>query len=288
MQSDSAEIKPAQCCIKLVFYLTCSEFFKTAWDLIKHDPLQIINLMYIEGKMTGRQLQRLIVCLPKKTNSQYVEDYRPLTLVNTDCKILARTTANRLRPCMTEILHPNQHGGVQGDSVFDAVAAIREGIAYAEVTRIPLCIVSIDFSAAFDKISHSYLTSTLHSKGFSDWIQTRIMRLYDKAASEVQINGFRYSLIQINSSLREGCPLSMQLFVICLNQLIQTLEEELKGIQIGRGQSKTAVIAYADDVTIFLTTSDDVRKLQEILLTYEAATGAKVNTRKSRALALGT
>ena len=114
------------------------------------------------------------------------------------------------------------------------------------------------------------------------------MGLYDKPASEVQINGFRSSLIQINSSIRQGCPLSMQLFALCLNQLIQTLEEELKIIQIGRGQSKAAVIAYADDVAIFLTTPDYVRKLQEILLTYEATTGAKVNMRKSRALALGT
>ena len=62
----------------------CSEFFKTAWDVVKHDLLQIINLVYIEGKMTARQLQGLIVCLPKETNSQYVEDYRPLALLNTD------------------------------------------------------------------------------------------------------------------------------------------------------------------------------------------------------------
>ena len=110
--------------------------------------------------------------------------------------------------------------------------------------------------------------STLHAYGFSDWIQKRIMGMYDKAASEMQINGFRSSLIQINSSIRQGCPLSMQLFALCFNQLIQTLKEELKGIQIGQGQSKTAVIAYADDVTIFFTTPVDVRKLQEILLTY--------------------
>ena len=125
--------------------------------MIKHDLLQIINLVYIEGKMAARQLQGLIVCLPKKTNSQYVEDYKPLTLLNTDYKTLARIIANILRPCMTEILHSNQHCGLHGNSAFDAVAAVREAVAYVEVTRTPLCIVSIDFSAAFDKISHSYL-----------------------------------------------------------------------------------------------------------------------------------
>jgi hypothetical protein len=79
----------------------------------------------------------------------------------------------------------------------------------------------------------------------------------------------------------------MQLFALCLNPLIQTLERELKGIHIGRRHAKTTVIAYADDVTIFLNSPADVRKLQETLLIYESATAAKVNMRKSRALALG-
>jgi len=47
------------------------------------------------------------------------------------------------------------------------------------------------------------------------------------------------------------------------------------------GHTKTAVIAYADDVTIFLISPAIVRKLRETLLIYEAATGAKVNMWKS-------
>jgi len=50
---------------------------------------------------------------------------------------------------------------------------------------------------------------------------------------------------------------------------------------------KTAVIAYTDDMTILLTTPGDVRRLQETLHTYEAATGAKVKMQKSRTFAFG-
>jgi len=146
--------------------------------------------------------------------------------------------------------------------------------------------MSVDFSAAFDKISHTYRLEVLKAHGFRERFQRRIMRLYEKSASMVQIYGFRSSLIPINSSVRQGCSLSMQLFTLCLNPLLQTLERGLTAIQIGR-RHKTAVIAYADDVTIILTTPGDVRRLQETLHTYEAATGAKVKMRKSRALALG-
>jgi hypothetical protein len=48
-----------------------------------------------------------------------------------------------------------------------------------------------------------------------------------------------------------------------------------------------AVTAYADDVTVFLTSPSDVRQLQEAILCYERATGARVNINKSKELALG-
>ena len=43
------------------------------------------------------------------------------------------------------------------ETVFDAVATIRDAVAYAEETGIPLCVLTIDFKEAFDRISHSYL-----------------------------------------------------------------------------------------------------------------------------------
>ena len=104
--------------------------------------------------------------------------------------------------------------------MFDAVAAIRDVVAYAEVTRTPMCMVSVDFSASFDKISHEYLHEILGAHGFNATFIYRIMRLYETASWEIQINGFRSRLIPIKSSIRHECPLSMLLFVMCLNPLI--------------------------------------------------------------------
>jgi hypothetical protein len=79
----------------------------------------------------------------------------------------------------------------------------------------------------------------------------------------------------------------MLLFALCINPLLKTFEIDLTGIQVGQQQANTAVIAYADDVAIFLTDPGDIPKIQEALQTYEAATGAEINTTKSRALAFG-
>jgi len=61
----------------------------------------------------------------------------------------------------------------------------------------------------------------------------------------------------------------------------------LSGVKIGQDNTKVAIAAYADDVTVFLTSPVDSQKLHDILSTYEAASGAKVNRQKSKALALG-
>ena len=79
----------------------------------------------------------------------------------------------------------------------------------------------------------------------------------------------------------------MQLFAMCLNPLLCTLQNNLAGIQIGRRRTKTTVVAYVDNVTIFVTSPIDIPKIQEALHCFEEASGAKINIGKSRALAIG-
>ena len=144
------------------------QFCKRAWEIIKTELLQIVNRMHIEGMTMVRELQGLIVCIPKHSHPTDFDDYRPLTLMNTDYKIMRRIIATRLKPYLTEILHQNQFCGVQGNTVFETVTAIRDVIAHAEVTKKPLFVVSIDFSAAFDRISHEYLRKVLATPSFNE------------------------------------------------------------------------------------------------------------------------
>ena len=66
------------------------------------------------------------------------------------------------------------------------------------------------------------------------------------------------------------------------------LDERLNGIRL-RGRSKeTTVVAYADDVTIFVTSPTDIQLIQEALTCYQAASGARLNIEKSKAMAIGS
>jgi len=62
----------------------CHEFFKQMWDVVKNDTLDIVNNMYMQGAESDAQKYGHIVCLPKKVAPVSPENYRPLTILNTD------------------------------------------------------------------------------------------------------------------------------------------------------------------------------------------------------------
>jgi hypothetical protein len=75
---------------------------------------------------------------------------------------------------------------------------------------------------------------------------------------------------------------------MCIVPLIRTLAKTLQPIVIGRSGNHPAILAYADDITITLQSPGDIPKIQRTLERYGAASGARINVRKSKALAVGT
>jgi len=263
------------------------DFFQAMWDFVKGDMLKVFSHMYMEEGIETSPKHGIIICLPKHGNPLTTADYRPLTLLNSDYKILARILANRIRPWLNDILHPCHHCGV-GDNILTALSELRDTIAHAECSNEPTCLLSLDFKRAFDKISHTYLLETMKAYGFSEPMCKRVYNLYTKATSSVQINGHISSSIPIRCSTRQGCPLSMMLFTICLDPFLRILDDTLNDATTRRRKRRTAVIAYADDVTIILKDPHDIQKVHEAIRLYAEASGAELNIRKSAALPLGT
>ena len=69
--------------------------------------------------------------------------------------------------------------------------------------------------------------------------------------------------------------------------MLRRLDEALTGLRIGR-TTRTAVVAYADDITLFLTDPNDIPVLAETLRRYQDATGACLNIRKSKSMLAGS
>ena len=120
----------------------CLELFKVKWDNIKDDMLAIFNQMYLNGRIMEQQKQCIVVYILKTYIPNKPADYRPITLLDTNCKILAHIVANPVKSTFPDMLHPSQYYGVSGYTIFGAVATVREAIVYAKLTHAPLCTLS--------------------------------------------------------------------------------------------------------------------------------------------------
>ena len=264
----------------------CLEFYATHWKMIQTEMTQLMNNMFMNKSLTEKQNRGILISIPKNPHADTPDSYRPISLLNTEYKLLARIMANRLKPILEEQLPTGQYCGVPRRSILDALTTVRDIVAYHETTRTPLCLISLDFQKAFDRISHEYLFQILECYGISAWFVERVRAMYENMSALIQVNGTLVGPIKIKSGIRQGCPLSMCLYTLCMHPLIRRLEERLPRLTIGRKPVTTTVVAYADDVTVFVKDSAGFQTVQEALQLYEKASGAKLNLQKSAAMAI--
>jgi hypothetical protein len=254
---------------------------------MKEEMFKLYNHFFKTGNIPSTQKLGVILCLPKYTAVNRVKDYRPLTLLNTDHKIYSRILANGLKPTLRTIIHDSQYSAIPERNIIDAASAIRDIIAAGTDTRYGICLMVLDFARAFDKISHTYMKRMLTKYNYGHKISTAILSLYENAKSCIAINGHCTNNLEINCSIRQGCPRSSILYALTLNPFLHLINKHLKGLEIGPDKRKVTCVAYADDVTVILTDPTDVRKLQHILHVYEQATGATLNWDKTSGVLFG-
>jgi len=112
-----------------------------------------MNQIFLHRGIKPQHKHGIIVCLPKSSAEITPAEYRPITLLNTDYKLIACILMQRLRPVLETLLQNSQFCGVLGNSITEAVSTVREAIAEAEKTDTQLCVLTLDFQEGFDSLT---------------------------------------------------------------------------------------------------------------------------------------
>ena len=118
---------------------------------------------------------------------------------------------------------------------------------------------------------------------FISWIRV----LYANATTRVKINGHLTEEIPIKRGVRQGCPLSMLLYVLVIEILALQIRKNQNIVGFHVGGEKIVSMHYADDATITITQNRCFKEVIKELNDYEAATGAKINISKTKGLWVG-
>jgi hypothetical protein len=114
---------------------------------------------------------------------------------------------------------------VHGNTALEAIEKEKKAVVNAETTNNVLCLLSLGVKVAFDNVSHSYLYTMLKAFGFSEGFHQRFKSINEFATSFLRINGRVTNPIPLRCSIRQGCPLSTQLFVLFESPNIHTGRE---------------------------------------------------------------
>ena len=120
-------------------------------------------------------------------------------------------------------------------------------------------------------------------KSIIKWIKI----IYKKTNSRIEVNGTYTELIEILNGVRQGCPLSMLLFGVILEPLVQKilLNEDIKGIKFGEAILKIQICA--DDMIMFCTSEKGIQEAFTEIQKFFEVSGQKLNFSKTEILVYG-
>ena len=261
------------------------EFYRATWSVIKEEITEIFNTILARRKICASHKAGVVVLVPKVAQPKTVQQFRPLTMLNCDYKILARILNTRIIPLMPRLLHPSQVGPGSPKDITASLCDVREAIAYHDANNIPASLVSLDLQWAFDLVDHSFLFAVIERLGFGQVFTSWLRCLYANTHSRVEINGFISTPFPIGRSVRQGGPESMTLFMLAIRPLAANLARALSPTIV---RHIPFVLAnYVDDTEILLTRRDQIPLMQRELAAFSGASGLVVNFSKTKALPIG-
>ncbi|CAN1846005.1 LINE-1 retrotransposable element ORF2 protein [Linum perenne] len=265
-------------------------FYQRFWDVVGPDVIQDCRSWLINKHIPTEARATDIVLLPKKDDATRMSDLRPISLCNVRYRIVAKVLANRMRRIMADIIPEEQSAFIKGRSIVDNVLIAFETLHAMNIRRtakIGEVALKVDISKAYDRVEWKYLEAIMEKMGFNrNWIDLVLLSVQSVEYS-VLINSSRSEPFVPGRGLRQGCPLSPFLFLICAEGLSALVRKEveddhLHGVRVCNRAPPVTHLLFADDSFFFFRAEiEEARRVKRIFQTYGQASGQLINFAKS-------
>ena len=266
-----------------------NEFFETFFYLIGINLLNSYNEAFTKGQLSISQ-RRGVICLIPKDDSNLTElsNWRPLTLLNVDYKILAKAIGQRIKSKLSSLIHSDQTGFIKGRFIGQNVRLLNDIMEYTEAKNLPGILLFIDFRKAFDTIEWNFLHKCIELYNFGPNIRKWISILYNNVESGVMNAGFMTNYFKDSRGVRQGYPLSPLLFVLAVEMLALKIRHDQlsRGIELINGQN-AKISQFADDTTLILEDTTSLRNAMNIVNSFGVLSGLQLNKKKTKVLWIG-
>jgi ribonuclease HI len=210
-----------------------------------------------------------------KDDTDYIGSGRPLSVNNTDNRLIASTIRACVHDPIKDFLHPEQHGFLKGKDIRDNIKFFNDKFYTACEAKTHYSLFLFDFQKAFDSVSHEFIISVLEKIKMPVWMVNTVRNLlFDATLNVNQFGDFGFA-IKVQRGVKQGCPLSPLLFNLVMDVLLHHLLSL---------PNPPDVAAYADDLGLGFTDPAQYAAAAEVMHMFGEASGLKLNQKKTKLL----
>ena len=227
------------------------------------------------------QRQAIIKLLEKPNKDErYVANWRPVSLLNFDLKIISKYLATRLKNVLGKLIDARQTAYVNERFIGESGRLIDDVLKICDMQRLSGYLLTVDFEKAFDSLNHNFVIAVLKKYGFGDGFIDWVLILFNSQESCVINGGHSTKYFPLERGARQGDPISAYLLILALEIffiLIKT-SNDIQGIEIFN--HKFLYTAYADDTTFFVKDLNSVKVILSSLDQFYTFSGLHSNLNK--------
>jgi Reverse transcriptase (RNA-dependent DNA polymerase) len=265
------------------------ELYRKAGQPMLQLLARVFSAVADTGTTPSNFLDGVVTSIFKDGDPTLPSNYRPITLLNTDYRILAKVLANRCLQHIPHLISAEQCAFLKGRSIGDSIMLLQLlPHQLAAEGHTGALVAFLDFRKAYDSVSREFLREVLLAMGVGDKFVAWVMLLLDQQRTRAcaVLNGYKSVKAHFAAGVRQGCPLSPLLYLFVGEALLRFMKaQQALGVTLAGGRVVAA--QYADDIDPVLEGPQAVPVLVNTLSKYAAASNQHINVDKCKLLPVG-
>lgn len=249
---------------------------------------RLFSAMMEEGRVPRGFLNGAVTAFHKRGDRREVANYRPIQLLNTDYRVLAKVLAGRFGEALKESIGPEQTAFLPGRQIGDNIRLAQLLPALLSARQQQGAMVFLDIAKAYDTVDRGFLLAAMEAHGADEGMMAWVRLLLSDTWAVAVANGAVSQRRRWEAGVRQGCPLSPALYLFVAEALACWLREQPR-LGVDCEGRRLVTLQHADDTKLLLgdTHAGTVQQLWAALDTFSRASGQRINADKSAVLLIG-